>query len=110
MFGLEAWVTEAQQTQVIASRQPQEERKSAEPAKTPEGTQVDGIVVIAPRAPREPDWGRKLNFDVRGVYAPSAEPYLRQRPSSGCRPMAGGSVTPSGKQGMAGGLVCVKPF
>ena len=83
--------------------------KSAPPGAAA-GTEVGEVVVIAPRPPPEPDWSRKLNLDVRNRYGGSDIPYLRQRPTNGCKIMAGGTRSPSGHPGAAGGLVCAKSF
>ena len=74
------------------------------------GTEVDGLVVIAPRKAEEPDWSRRLNLDVRGDFGSADMPYLRRRPTNGCKLMAGGDKSPSGHDGAAGGLVCAKAF
>lgn len=69
-------------------------------------TSVDELIVTAPAQAPSP----KLNLDVTGDFARKDIPYLRQRPTDGCKPMAGGSVAPSGRHGAAAGLVCAKTF
>lgn len=73
---------------------------------------VEGVVVIAPKRDlyEEPEWSKRLDFSHRGEFGRSDTPYLRDRPTSGCKPMAGGATGVMGATGVAGGLVCVKPF
>jgi len=73
-------------------------------------TEVGEVVIIAPTIAPEPDWSRTLNLNVRGDFSQSDTPYLRQRPVNGCKLMAGGAKSPSGKSGAAGGMVCAKSF
>lgn len=91
----------------------------SEPAPTrpspPNGEQlapvVDELIVIAPKRNEEPDWSKRLNFDVRGDFSRgTSTPYLRRPPSNGCRVMAGGATSMIGQAGAAGGLVCAKRF
>jgi hypothetical protein len=80
-------------------------------ASSPAPADIGGVIVIAPRPKPEPAWAKTFNFDVRGIYAPSAEPYLRERPVDSCKPMAGGAKPGfAGRTGFASGLVCVKRF
>lgn len=72
--------------------------------------EVDELVVTAPKRPPEPAWSNKLNFDVRGVHSGAAAPYLRKRPTNGCKLMAGGATGAMGEPGAAGGVVCAKSF
>lgn len=73
-------------------------------------TEVSGVVVTPSRQAPEPEWARKLNLDPRGDFARSDIPYLRRRPTNGCKLMAGGSASPAGVEGVAAGAVCVKRF
>ena len=83
--------------------------KPPAPAPTPPRT-VDEVVVTAPKADETPKWAGKLNLDVRGDFGKSDTPYLRQRPTNGCKSMAGGATSVIGKSGVAGGMVCAKSF
>lgn len=71
---------------------------------------VSELVVIAPRLFSEPDWSKKLDFDLQGDFTRSDTPYLRARPTDGCKLMAGGATSSTGKSGTAGGLVCAHQF
>lgn len=52
-----------------------------------------------------------LNLDRRGYAAGKAqEPYLQRKPRNGCKIGAGGDTTPSGVQGVAGGVGCALSF
>jgi hypothetical protein len=52
-----------------------------------------------------------LDLDRRGYAASKAqEPYLQRKPKNGCKIGAGGDTTPSGVQGVAGGLGCALSF
>lgn len=52
-----------------------------------------------------------LNLDRRGYAAGKAqEPYLQRKPRNGCKVGAGGDTTPSGLQGVAGGVGCALSF
>lgn len=52
-----------------------------------------------------------LNLDRRGYAAGKAqEPYLQRKPRNGCKIGAGGDTTPSGVQGIAGGVGCALSF
>lgn len=85
--------------------------RPAQPSSAPSpATPVDEVVVFAPKIPKEPDWSKKLDLDPRRDFQESYDPYLRQRPTNGCKPMAGGGVDPMGKVGAVGGLVCAKRF
>lgn len=84
---------------------------ASQPQATPRAdTEVSGVVVTAPAPAPEPAWTTKLNLDPRGDYARSDVPYLRRRPTNGCKLMAGGSASPAGVEGVAAGAVCVKRF
>jgi hypothetical protein len=53
----------------------------------------------------------RLDLDRRGYAAGKAqEPYLQRKPKNGCKIGAGGDTTPSGVQGVAGGLGCALSF
>ena len=68
---------------------------------------VGELVVTAPSSEPPP----KLNLDPRGHFGPPPDlPYLRRRPTNGCKPMAGGATHPLNKSGAAGGIVCAKAF
>lgn len=56
------------------------------------------------------DSAARLNLDPTGRFVEDAEPYLARRPKKGCKPRAGGDVTPSGDHGVAGGITCAVPF
>lgn len=81
-------------------------------ASQPPAAVLEGLVVVAPKrdAHPEPDWAGKLNFDTRGTFQRSDTPYLRERPSNGCKPMAGGATSVVGASGVAGGVVCSLRF
>lgn len=103
MRGLAAWLA-------LAVSDPAPPAAPAPVRTPPAAHEVGEFVVIAPRAAREPDWSRKLNLDAKNRYGGSDTPYLRQRPTNGCKFMAGGARSPSGASGAAGGLVCAKSF
>jgi hypothetical protein len=73
-------------------------------------TEIEGVTVTAPKLDLTPAWSNKLNLDPAGAFAAPDAPYLRRRPTDGCKPMAGGTTDAMGKAGAAGGLVCVKRF
>ena len=78
-----------------------------EPPKAPPPKPVDEVVVVAPILKPGP----KINLDPHGYFGSrEADPYLRRRPSNGCKVTAGGSSTPGGTQGATGGLVCARRF
>jgi len=53
----------------------------------------------------------RLDLDGRGyAAAKTQEPYLQRKPKNGCKVGAGGSTTPSGLQGVAGGIGCALSF
>ncbi|MGH6910517.1 MAG: hypothetical protein ACREEG_10045, partial [Phenylobacterium sp.] len=53
----------------------------------------------------------RLDLDRRGyAAAKTQEPYLQRKPKNGCKVGAGGSTTPSGLQGVAGGIGCALSF
>ncbi len=110
MFLLLAQVADMPASQAVGAPQAQPNRAAPPVEPKTKGVEVDGVVVMAPLRKPEPNWSRTLNFDVRGVYTPSDTPYLRQRPSNGCKPMAGGSASPAGEVGVASALVCVRRF
>lgn len=80
--------------------------RSEPKADTTSPTSVDEVVIMAPAAKPPP----KLNFDIRGEFAAPDVPYLRRRPTKGCKPMGGGSSHPMGKSGGAGGVACAWTF
>jgi hypothetical protein len=73
-------------------------------------TEIEGVTVIAPKLNLMPPWTDKLNLDPVGTFATPDAPYLRRRPTDGCKMMAGGTTDPMGKSGAASGVVCVKRF
>jgi hypothetical protein len=73
-------------------------------------TDVDEVIVFAPKIPKEPDWSKKLDLNPRGDFSIPDQPYLRQRPLNGCKSMAGGATSPAGKSGAAAGMVCAWRF
>ena len=53
----------------------------------------------------------RLDLDRRGyAAAKTQEPYLQRKPKNGCKIGAGGDTTPSGVQGVAGGIGCALSF
>jgi hypothetical protein len=100
MAAIAAWLAALQITQAPPPPPPAEKPK----AETPNS--VDELVITAPAAKPAP----KLNFDLKGDFAVRDIPYLRQRPTNGCKIMAGGDAGPMGNQGAATGVVCVKRF
>jgi hypothetical protein len=100
MVELTAWVAALQLAQTTLPPAPAEKPK----AETPNS--VDELVITAPAAKPGP----KLNLDIKGDFAAREIPYLRQRPTKGCKIMAGGDAGPMGNQGAATGVVCVKRF
>src|SRR4051812_32296876 len=112
MLILAAWAVAETAEQPVAIAQPEPSQDSRRPStKTePPSTDVDSLVVTAPKLFREPAWAKEFNFDIRGVYTPFDTPYLQQRPVDDCKLMAGGATSAVGRSGAAGGLVCVKRF
>jgi len=108
-FILWAFLESPEQSIQVAQSPAQAADQQSPKAQAP-STDIDGIVVTAPRLVPEPTWARKFNFDVRGIYTPSETPYLRVRPIDDCKFMAGGATSPVGRPGAAAGLVCVKRF
>lgn len=106
MRGVAAWLALA----VADPAPPAAPAPSPAPPAASTAREVEGLVVIAPRKAEEPDWSRRLNLDVRGDFGGTDVPYLRRRPTNGCKLMAGGAKSPSGHDGAAGGLVCAKAF
>jgi hypothetical protein len=106
---LAVWLTMVASEPSLPTRQA-EAAKSAPVATAAAGAEVEGLIVIAPRRAEEPDWSKRLNLDVRGDFGSVDTPYLRRRPTNGCKVMAGGARSPSGASGAAGGLVCAKAF
>lgn len=112
MLILAAWALAVVADQPVVVPQPKASQDSQRPPSNPQPppTDVDGVVVTAPKLFREPAWAKEFNFDIRGIYRPSDTPYLQQRPVDDCKLMAGGATSAIGRSGAAGGLVCVKRF
>lgn len=111
MLILAAWALAVVADQPVAVAQPEVPRDSQQTSSKPQPpTDVDGVVVTAPKPFRDPAWAKDFNFDIRGIYTPSDTPYLQQRPVDDCKLMAGGATSAIGRSGAAGGLVCVKRF
>ena len=63
------------------------------------------------RLAKSPGGDPALDLDKRGYAAArTQDPYLQRKPKNGCRVGAGGSTTPSGLQGVAGGIGCALSF
>jgi len=110
MLVLVAWLAAADLQDVRSTQappQPIAPRASTVKAEAPE---VDELVVNPSKGAVEPGWSDKLNFDIRGHYAPLKQPFLRRRPASGCKAMAGGATSLIGENGVAGGVVCAWRF
>lgn len=110
MLVLLAWFAAAELDQAAPMPQPAPSASKAMKASGAAPPEIDELVVTPPQEAREPDWSSRLNFDVRRVYSPLDAPYLRQRPTSGCKLMAGGATSLIDEPGAAGGMVCAKRF
>ena len=110
MLVMAVWLAVAAPEAVAPTPAPVRPPQAATAGAAPAGTEVGELIVIAPRKAEEPDWSKRLNLDVRGDFGSTDTPYLRRRPTNGCKVMAGGARSPSGASGAAGGLVCAKAF